>query len=542
MLSRREFAALLAAGPLALGEHLKGLELPRSAPPRIDAARAGARRLRSSAREITLLYTNDFHSAFEPMPAFWLPESPRLGGAAHLATLVRRERAAARTSFLLDSGDMFTGTLSRLTEGEALLEMMRALGYDAMGVGNHEFDYGWQPFHEGVWRVPFPVLCANLRWADSGRRFTRPYTIVERDGARIGVIGVMGIHAGTRTIMPSKVAGLEFTDPALEARTCVAELRDDTDAIVVLAHQGRPGPMQSDAENDPSVQRSLDEDLAFCGAVPGVDVYIGAHSHHGLDEAIVHPDTGTLITQTYGYGTRVGRVRLAIDDGRVVDRDAELLVVRSDELPADPAVDGLLGRYRARWADEIGPPVARATDRFTRHYHHDSSLGSFAADVMRAWGGAEVAFTNAGGLRADLPEGDLDRGHVLDAFPFLNDAVTLELEGGRIAEVLEQGFSLRAGMVQVSGLRAWYDPERPVGQRLLRAEVQGAPLERNRRYRVTTHTFMEQGGDDYEAFRFGRVLERGPVLNELVLEHLKRVGSVQPPTEDRLVAQPGADR
>ena len=163
MLSRREFAALLAAGPLALGEHLKGLELPRSAPPRIDAARAGTRRLRSTAREVTLLYTNDFHSAFEPMPAFWLPESPRLGGAAHLATLVRRERAAARTSFLLDSGDMFTGTLSRLTEGEALLEMMRALGYDAMGVGNHEFDYGWQPFHEGVWRVPFPVWCAKLR-------------------------------------------------------------------------------------------------------------------------------------------------------------------------------------------------------------------------------------------------------------------------------------------------------------------------------------------------------------------------------------------
>jgi len=509
--TRREFAAVMAGVPLAF-----------------------ANRLRSTTREVTLLFTNDFHSAFEPMPAFWRAGSPRLGGAAHLATLVRRERAAAETSFLLDSGDMFTGTISRLTEGEALLEMMRVMGYDAMGVGNHEFDYGREAFEQGIYRVPFPIVCANIRHSGSGVRFTRPYTILERNGVRLGVIGVMGVHAGTRTIMPSKVGGLEFTDPALEARDCVARLQGDVDAIVVLAHQGRPGPMQSDAENDPAVQRSLDEDLAFCAEVPGVDVYIAAHSHHGLEVPIRHPDTGTLITQTFGYGTRLGRVRLQIDADGVVDRTGELLVVHADELPADPAVAAHLGQLRTRLADEIGPAFAQARGRFTRHYHRDSSLGSFVADIMRDWGQADVAFTNAGGLRADLPEGELNRGHVLNAFPFLNDAVALEMQGGLIAQVLEQGFSLAAGMVQVSGIRAWYDPDRPVGARLIRAEIGGQALDPERRYRVVTHNFMEQGGDDYTAFARGRVLERGPVLNELVTQHLRRVGEVTPPETGRL--------
>ena len=233
---------------------------------------------------------------------------------------------------------MFTGTLSRLTDGEALLEMMALMRYDAMGVGNHEFDYGAAVFEKGITRVPFPILCCNIWHKGRGIRYTRPYTILERHGVRLGVIGVMGTLAATRTIMPSKVSALEFGDPVVETAACVKALRDTVDVIVVLAHQGLPGPMQTDAENDPDVQRPIDEDLAFCAAVPGIDVYIAAHSHHGLEQALVHPDTRTLITQTYGYGTRLGRIRLSVKDRKVVRHDIELLKVWSDKLTPDPLV------------------------------------------------------------------------------------------------------------------------------------------------------------------------------------------------------------
>lgn len=522
VMSRRTFGTMLGLAPWAIGRPFTELERP-------------APRHRHGTRDVTLLFTNDFHSAFEPVPAFWLPGSPRLGGAAHLATLVARERALAETAFLLDSGDMFTGTLSKLTDGEALLDMMLVMGYDAMGVGNHEFDYGWQVFDRGMARVPFPILCCNIRHRASGLRFTRPHTILERNGIRLGVIGVMGLRAARNTIMPSKVAELEFTDPVTECAASVRALRDQVDVIVVLGHQGLPGPMQSDAEVDPAVQRPLDEDLAFCGAVPGIDVYIAAHSHHGLESPVRHPETGTLLAQTYGYGTRLGRVRLTLTDGRVVASDAALLKVWTDELLPHPAVVARVAQARARVADQIGAPVGRSASRLTRKYHTESPLGAFTGDVLRTSGEAEIGITNAGGLRADLPEGPIDRAHVLDAFPFLNDAVTLALPGHALRRVLEHGMGLEAGMCQVSGLVAEYDPTRPVGARLGRVRVGDAPLEDARTYRVATNSFLAEGGDGYAGFLDGRLIRRDRILSELMLDHVRHVGTVRPPAPGRLV-------
>ena len=522
LLTRRAFGKLATLAPLAAARAL-------------SAAPQDIGRLGGGAHEVTLLYTNDFHSAFEPIPAYWLPGSPRLGGAAHLAALVEQERAAAATSFLLDSGDMFTGTVSRLTEGEALLEMMMLMRYDAMSAGNHEFDYGWQVFERGITRVPFPILCCNIRQKPSGVRFTRPYTILERNGVRLGVIGVMGLKAATRTIMPSKVAELEFTDPVAESAACVKALRGTVDVVVMLAHQGLPGPMQTDAENDPDVQRSMDEDLAFCAAVPGIDVYIAAHSHHGLEQPIVHPDTKTIVTQTYGYGTRLGRIRLAVKDRTVVGHDIQLLKVWSDRLPPSPGVEARVAHYRQVIADQIGDPFGRASQRLTRKYHKESALGSFCADAMRMRAGSDVAITNAGGLRADLPAGSIDRARVLDVLPFLNDSITLDLDGGALKAALEQGFSLEAGMAQVSGMKARYDLSRPVGSRLISLEIGGQAVDDHRRYRVTTNSFLAEGGDGYAAFRQGRIVARDPVLSDVVTDHIRRVQVVEPPAPGRLI-------
>ena len=113
-------------------------------------------------KEITILHTNDFHSAFDPIPAYWLEGSPKLGGAAYLSALINELREEEDTVFLFDSGDMFTGMLANLTEGEALMEMMMTMEYDALGIGNHEFDYGIEPFKRGIHRVSFPVLGANV--------------------------------------------------------------------------------------------------------------------------------------------------------------------------------------------------------------------------------------------------------------------------------------------------------------------------------------------------------------------------------------------
>ena len=525
-ITRRSFVGGAALAPFALSPAARALG---------DLSRLGG-----GEHKLRLVYTNDFHSAFDPIPGYWLPGSPKLGGAAHFATLVERERAAAATSFLLDSGDMFTGTLSLLTKGEALLELMIAMGYDAMGVGNHEFDYGWQNFEEQQSRVGFPILCANVRYrqGEGARpiRFCKPHAILERNGVRIGVVSVMGARAAKYTIMPSKIDGLEFVDPVTEAAAQVALLRPAVDVVVVLGHQGLPGPMQTDAENDPSVQRPLDEDLDFCGAIPGIDVYVAAHSHHGIETPIVHPKTGTILVQSYGYGTRVGVLDLEVRDGRVVRHNGELKKVWSDELAPHQGVAGRLAYYRHQLKDEIGPDIARATARFIRKYNFESSLGSFVTDVMRARAQSDVAITNAGGLRADLPEGALHRGHVLDALPFINTLVTLEMSGGDLRRAIAHGLSLSAGCCQVSGVVARYDPRRPPEERLLELTVGGAAVVAERTYRVSTNSFLAEGGDRYESFQRGRRVSDDALLSDCVLDHLRRVGMITPPLPGRLVA------
>ena len=492
-------------------------------------------KLGGGEHSLRLLYTNDFHSAFEPIPAYWRPGSPPLGGAAHLATLVERQRATAGTTFLFDSGDMFTGTLSFLTRGEALMELMTLMRYDAMGVGNHEFDYGWEIFDRQATRVPFPVVCCNIRYKDSGRRFCRPYTLLERDGARLAVIGVIGLDARS-VVLPSKVAELEFTDPVAEARACIEILRDTVDLVVVLGHQGLPGPMQTDAENDPSVQRTIEADLQFCGAVPGVDVYIGAHSHHGLEEPLVHPATGTLLVQTYGYGTRLGLLDLVVKNRKVVRHRGELLEVRSADLPPHPGVAARVAHYRQVVAPEIGPPLGTAAARFVRRYHHESPLGDFVADTIRERMACEVGITNAGGLRADLPEGPIDRAHVLDALPFVNATVALELLGRDLRETLEHGCSLERGMVQISGISARYDPKAPVGSRLREVQVGDRPLDPERLYRVATNSFLAEGGDRYQALLRGKETARTALISEVVIDRIRAAGTITPAPLGRMVA------
>ncbi len=485
-------------------------------------------------REVTILYTNDFHSAFDPIPAYWLKGAPKLGGAAHLTTLIKQIRRRERPVFLFDTGDMFTGQLSFLTRGEALMEMMMSMEYDAMAIGNHEFDYGGDNFEKQMYRVPFPVLGANIFYKGTNHRFSRPYTILERDGVRLGVIGIIGQDARS-VALPSGITHLDFPDPIPIVRELVAELRAHVDLIVVLAHQGKTGPMQTDAEARPEVQRDFEEDIRLCGEVEGIDVFVGGHAHRGIEKPFVHPKTKTLIVQTYGYGTRLGYLKLRLRDKKIIGHSGELLKVWSDRLPPDPLIAAKIKRYKEQVAPQIGKVMGKLKTRLVRDYNRESSLGSFVTDVLREVTGAEIAMTNAGGLRADLPVGEVTNGNVLDALPFVNSLVICEMTGAQIREVLEQGFSLERGMIQVSGLRAVYDLNRSIGRRLIEWQIGGRAVDEARTYRVATNSFIAQGGDLYQTFLQTKQMDAGGLLSEVVMKYLQTHGEIQPPQMGRLV-------
>jgi 2',3'-cyclic-nucleotide 2'-phosphodiesterase (5'-nucleotidase family) len=487
-----------------------------------------------AARDIVILYTNDFHTALNPIPAYWRPGSPRLGGAAWLAGLANRVRAREHTVFLFDAGDMFTGMTSYVTRGEMLMEMMRAMRYDAFGIGNHEFDYGADNFERQMARVPYPVLGANIYYKGTLHRYSRPYVILERDGVRIAVIGIIGEDARS-VALPSGVANLDFEDPATAIAPLVRELRPQVDLVVVLAHEGKTGPMQTDAEGRPEVQRDFDEDIRLAGAVPGIDVLVGGHAHRGIEVPYVHPRTGTIIVQTYGYGTRLGFLRLRLAGGQVAGHEGRLLEVWTDSIAPDSAVAAVVAAYRARMPDSLTTVVGTTRLRLTRDYRHESVLGDFVADVLRTTTGAEIGFENAGGLRADIPEGAVTRADIIDALPFVNRLARYRLTGAQVREVIEQGLTLERGMIQVSGLRVDYDLTRPVGQRAVRILVGGRPLEAARTYTVGTQDFVGQGGDLYATFAGLTPDTLGVDIQGVVAQHVRTRRVIERPEGGRLV-------
>ncbi len=493
----------------------------------------------AQTRTVTILYTNDFHAAVEPMKATWLVDQPMIGGGKALGAWIAMMRRTEPNPFLFDSGDLFTGqAISTLTRGQGPIEIFKSIGYDAVCYGNHEFDYGI-PVAEGYAKSePFPVLSANLFYRSDGRPFARPYAIVARNGIRIGVIGIFGVDAVPSTA-PAIWKTLEARDPIPILRELVPRLRKQVDLIVVLAHQGETGPMQSDAEAHPEVQRNFDADKATVAAVPGIDVFVGGHAHRGIEVPWVSPQTGSIVVQTYGRGTTLGVLQLVYDSAqrKVVGHSGNLVRVVPGVFPVPPLVDATI----TRWLEECGrlgkEQLGSVSSALTRSYDSESALGDLVTDAMAWKGAAPIAFENAGGIRFDLPAGPIALYDVVSAFPFINSLVTMDLTGKQIREILEQSLTLKVGMMQVAGLRVRYDPKRPEYKRVVEVEVAGQPLDDERVYRVATNSFVATGGDHYATFLDAkRVDDTGINIMEVLADYIRSKKTIDKPVEDRLVS------
>lgn len=488
------------------------------------------------ARRLTVLYTNDLHAQLDPVEAIWLEGAPRLGGLEALSGAIARLRAGRDDTLLVDSGDLLSGpAISTLTRGAAPFDLLDAMGYDAMAIGNHEFDVSVPRLEELIWSTALPVLGATVYWREGGRRFARPYVIVHRGGLRIAIIGVIGADAALVTL-PAQVRELEFRDPASELAPLVAALRPEVDVVVVLAHQGRTGPMQVDAENRPDAQRDVDADVALAAAVPGIDVLVGGHAHRGIDPPFREPTNGTLIVQTWGHSTTLGVLDLTLraEGQGIAAYQGRLERVLADKETPMAEVARRAVRWRAAVATQAAEPVCEATAPITRDYNGPSPLGNLLTDLMREHGKADVALYNSGGLRADLAAGAVTRGHVTAVLPFNNRLVVLRLSGAALRAALEQGLSGEHGALQQSGMVVRYDPHAPAGRRLVSGTVGGAPLDDRTSYLVATIDFLAQGGDGYASLSDGETLVTATdIIAVQAAEWLRQRGRVGPVVDDR---------
>tara|TARA_X000000368_G_C23044336_1_gene718449 strand:+ start:633 stop:2177 length:1545 start_codon:yes stop_codon:yes gene_type:complete len=490
----------------------------------------------SSKKEIVLLHTNDIESVYEPIPATWRDDMELIGGISHLATLIRDVRESEDISFLVDAGDIFTGALSKKSEGKLPFDLYSAMNYDTLTLGNHEFEYGWERLVETIPRANFPVLNANIVHQESGELIAQPYTILNRNGVKVGVIGVMGIDAFYNTMASFHRTGLTIKDPTETAQYWADIIRDEVNIIVVLTHQNRTAPMQTNKESDPSVQRGFDEDYAMAGNLKGVDVIFGGHSDNGLQEPVIHPDTGTVIGLTFGQGMHLGYTKFKIDTQKhdVEFIEGYLIPVNSKQLLEDKQTATLIKDYRKIYP-ELLEVLAVVSEPLMRKYNEESSIGNLLTDYMREAAQSDIAFLNSGAIRADFNAGDVTLEQLINVYPFKDNLTIIELTGNQIKELVEYSLTLPYGIGQISGLQINYDSTQDMMNRVIDIKVNGSELIDNKKYTVSVSGYLAKGGDGYRVFPEGRFISDDKPFQDALYEEFKKAKIIESPAPGRLI-------
>ena len=473
---------------------------------------------------ITILHTNDFHGRLENFTAI----DDIVGGSARIATLVKGIRQSAPgIVLLLDAGDHIHGTfLTNLFEGVPAIDVMNEIGYDAMEIGNHEFNYGQEALAERRNQAEFPLLAANIIVTATGETppFCEPYIIKEVEGKRIAIFGLVTPDTPIVT-HPKNVIGLTFLDPIETARKLVPKLRPKADLIIALTHIG------------------YDMDRQLAKKVGGIHVIVGGHSHTKIEA----PERvgNVIIVQAWESGKVLGRLDLMMRGKAIVRFSGELVPVTED-VSADSDVTAIIEPYAEllaeMMAEVVGSTMVDLEGSKPLIRTQETNLGNLVADTMRWASDADIALQNGGGIRWHrvFPAGDITRGDIYELLPFGNTLVMMDLTGAQIREALELSVNKYpdplGAFLQISGLKFTFDPTKPAFSRVVDVWVGGEPLVDEAVYRVVTNDFLAAGGDGYTVLTLGtNFVDTGVDLVEYMIEYLKAFSPVSPVVEDRIV-------
>lgn len=491
--------------------------------------------------ELVILHTNDTHSHIAGIDAYgnacFSPENRR-GGMGRIAAAVRAAKAQSDNVIALDAGDQFQGTLFyTVNKWPMLAEIDALMPYDAMTLGNHEFDEGCGELARFLERQPIPVLAANLAPEAAcplrGSRIA-PYMVKEVRGVRVGIVGLANDQVEE---LAEACPATRFSDAATALSEAVKELEaDGVRHIVAVTHLGLPA----------------DRELAR--RVEGVDVIVGGHTHSylGPDSSegpypVVErsPSGRPVLVATAKRATQyLGELDVSFDADGVPESWTGGPRELAATAPGDPAVDALVKKYAApldAYREKvIGSHNLHYADGMDACRAGDCLAGMITVDAMLEYArpfGASIALCNGGGVRAAFAPGVITRGDLLAVHPFGNMLVVREYTGEQLWQALEHGVSGEGGtgprLLQVAGLRYTVDTGRPAGKRLLHAEVldasgRAAPLKRTARYGVILSDFMSRGGDGYGMLADGRPLPSPDPLDIDVIEPYIRAHSPLP--------------
>lgn len=506
---------------------------------------------------LTVMHTNDTHAHIENI--------------ARRVTAIKQVRAEHSNSLLLDAGDVFSGTLYfNEYKGQADLEFMNYIGYDAMTFGNHEFDLGTEPLAKFVENAKFPFVSANVNFSKDKNMKDRfndelaanPFNgeiyngiVKEVNGEKIGIFGLT--TAETKDIS-SPGDDVEFENYIEEAQKAVQQFEQQgVDKIIALTHIG-----YQDGGGD--------NDVTLAKEVEGIDVIVGGHSHDKLAAPVVDTtgEEPTVIVQANEYSKFLGVLDVEFDEkGRVVEHKGELIDI--DKKASDAKDAPYVLQDDAQAAKILAEKYKPAVDAFKQTIvgatsvaldgeranvrTKETNLGNLITDGMLSKAktinpNTVIALQNGGGIRASIDSGDMTLSEILTVLPFGNSLGIMELTGKEIREALEHSVALApeqsGAFLQVSGLKFTYDSRKPAGERVIAVEVKEdgktyVALDAEKKYFVATNTFTAKGGDSYtvfkKAYEEGRLSEPGFVDWEMFKDYFAANPNAVPAVEGRIM-------
>jgi len=479
--------------------------------------------------ELVLLHTNDHHGTVLPIGG--------RGGLAERAAFINSVRSANSNVLLLDAGDINTGTaLSNMFGAEPDILAYNIMGYDAVAIGNHEMSWGREQLERQIATANFPFFASNVR---QGRGFLGGHQYLVRDfeGFRVGIFTLTTLRT-LEIASPGDAlfASVEFLPEIETARSVAEQLRSRhlVDIVIALTHIG-------DVREADDHVTSLD----LAAAVPGIDIIVDGHSHSLFAEPVRVGNT--LVVSAGERGAYVGKARISIVDGGIVGFDWEPVAIRG--FAPDAQIAAILAPFIERADASLREVIGRSTANFDfgnrRPRYGETAIGNMISDGL-AWyirnvfnQSIDFAFTNGGGIRADLPGGDLTREDILTVLPFENYLHVVSLSGSELLEL----FDFIAAIPQGAGGFPQFSAEvrytlNVPARTISNLTIGGVPIDPNRIYRFGVHDFLLGGGDGFTILtRSGDRLNTAMLLSDIVIDYINRArgGVITPATDGRMV-------
>jgi len=509
---------------------------------------------------LDVMFTNDVHGGIDRYEAtFMNPQfPPMLGGGGSAATYIKSVKSKAgqdRSNLLLDAGDFFQGhPVGTVTDGRAVVDYFNRVGYDALVIGNHEYDIGEERLIPTLELANFPILSCNIvkKGTDELVDYVRPYIIVEKLGLKIGIVGVTTTDTEQMS-MVDNIKNVDFKPAKESVAKYVKIVRDqNVDLVIVVGHMGlpyEPEPVYekrylSGEERDEARRWGYDsQEIAH--EVEGIDVFFGGHMHKGFKQAWEDPDTHTLVFQGYAYGSNVGHVTLKIDKETKTLAGYEapaiyegvLVTVFEDEFIPDTEISKVILEQQIIAEEGMDDPIGKADVHLSKlGSGAQNVIGNMVCEAMLGYTGADFAFMNLGGIRDEIGKGTITYRDVFKVMPFDNQIIMAEVSGAFLKDIIEARVAGSRHGLRVAGVKVVYSKKRKSQDRVTLLEVGGEPWSATRMYKITTTDFLMQGNaglqlltkvpeDNITRYEIG--------LRDAIVEYIKYNSPISAEIDDR---------